>query len=152
MTARSRRWRGSPCASSCRAEYEDPADRRFHAEPNACPDCGPRARLLAARPAEPAPATAPALQPDGAPAAGDPVAAAAALLRGGAILAVKGIGGYHLACRADDEAAVAALRTRKHREDRPFALMAADLDAARGLDRPLARRRRAAGRRPTGRS
>ena len=112
MTARSRRWRGSPCARACRAEYEDPADRRFHAEPNACPDCGPRARLITAG--------------DGGPAAGDPVAAAAALLRGGAIVAVKGIGGYHLACRADDEAVVARLRARKHREDRPFALMAED--------------------------
>ena len=60
----------------------------------------------------------------------DAVAAAAALLRDGAIVAVKGIGGYHLACRADDERAVAALRARKHREDRPFALMAADAAAA----------------------
>src|SRR5947208_15980924 len=63
----------------------------------------------------------------------DPVAAAAALLRDGAIVAVKGLGGYHLACRADDEDAVAALRARKHREDKPFALMTADLGAAREL-------------------
>jgi hydrogenase maturation protein HypF len=102
---------------ACRAEYEDPADRRFHAQPNACPDCGPQARLVG-------------------PAVGgaeDPVAAAAMLLRGGAIVAVKGLGGYHLACRADDEAAVATLRIRKHREDRPFALMSPDVAAARAL-------------------
>jgi hydrogenase maturation protein HypF len=99
----------------CRAEYEDPADRRFHAQPNACPECGPRARLL------------------GAEHTTDAVAAAAEALRGGAILAVKGIGGYHLACRADDEAAVARLRARKHREDKPFALMVPSVAAARAL-------------------
>lgn len=107
----------------CRAEYEDPADRRFHAQPNACPDCGPRARLVDAGDRELPPA-------DGAP---DAVATAAALLRDGAVLAVKGLGGYHLACRADDERAVAALRARKHREHRPFALMAADPAAAARL-------------------
>jgi len=107
------------CAA-CRAEYEDPLDRRFHAEPNACPECGPRARLLDAA---------------GRPAGGsaDAVAAAAAALRDGLVVAVKGVGGYHLACRADDQAAVAALRARKHREDKPFALMAADPEAARAL-------------------
>ena len=110
---------GFAMCAACRAEYEDPLDRRFHAEPNACPACGPRARLLDADGAE-----------DGR---GDAVAAAAAALRGGAIVAVKGIGGYHLACRAGDEAAVAALRARKRREDRPFALMVADRDAARAL-------------------
>jgi hydrogenase maturation protein HypF len=108
------------CAA-CRAEYDDPRDRRFHAQPNACPACGPAVQLVDAR---------------GAPvaAAGDPsVRAAAAALRAGSIVAVKGIGGYHLACRADDEDAVAALRARKHREDRPFALMAGDVGAARAL-------------------
>jgi hydrogenase maturation protein HypF len=113
-----------PICAACRAEYEDPADRRFHAEPIACPDCGPVARLLDAA---------------GAPAEGwpgiDAVAMAAAALRAGRIVAVKGLGGYHLACRADDERVVAALRARKHREDKPFALMAADLDAARALVR-----------------
>ncbi|HLH64892.1 MAG TPA: carbamoyltransferase HypF [Solirubrobacteraceae bacterium] len=116
----------------CRAEYEDPADRRFHAQPNACPVCGPSVRLLAAR--RPAGPDAPA-SPGGAGEAsqpGDPIAAAARALLGGAIVAVKGIGGYHLACLAGDESAVARLRARKHREDRPFALMAASLpDAAR---------------------
>jgi hydrogenase maturation protein HypF len=106
------------CAA-CRAEYEDPGNRRFHAQPNACPACGPAVRLLGA--------------PAGA--ARDPVEAAARALRAGAIVAVKGIGGYHLACRADDEAAVAALRARKHREEKPFAVMAADLEQARRLVR-----------------
>ncbi len=107
---------------ACRAEYEDPADRRFHAQPNACPRCGPQARLLdrdgsavAAGPGE------------------DPVAAAAGALREGLIVAVKGLGGYHLACCADDERAVGGLRGRKHREEKPFALMVADLAAARVL-------------------
>jgi hydrogenase maturation protein HypF len=107
---------------ACRAEHEDPADRRFHAEPNACPECGPRARLL-----DPAGAPLP-VEPHR-----DPVAAAAALLGKGAILAVKGVGGYHLACRAADERAVAELRARKRREAKPFALLVADLAAAREL-------------------
>jgi hydrogenase maturation protein HypF len=101
----------------CRAEYEDPADRRFHAEPIACPACGPRARLVGG---ERWPGV-------------DAVARAAAAVRAGRIVAVKGLGGYHLACRADDERAVAALRARKQREDKPFALMAPDLATARRL-------------------
>ncbi|HEX5926863.1 MAG TPA: carbamoyltransferase HypF [Baekduia sp.] len=106
-----------PMCAACRAEYEDPADRRFHAQPIACPDCGPRLALIGAE----------------VGGATDAAAATAALLRQGAIVAVKGIGGYHLACRADDERAVAALRVRKHREDKPFALMAADVAGAREL-------------------
>ena len=105
---------GFAMCPACAAEYEDPLDRRFHAQPNACPECGPRARLVGSD-------------------AEDAVAAAASALRDGAILAVKGVGGYHLACRADDEAAVAALRARKHREDKPFALMAPTVVAARAL-------------------
>ena len=105
----------------CRREYEDPRDRRFHAQPNACPACGPRARLIDAAGNEPRGA------------AGNPVEAAAAELRNGRIVAVKGLGGFHLACRADDETAVATLRCRKHREDKPFALMAPNLDAVRAL-------------------
>jgi hydrogenase maturation protein HypF len=109
---------GFAMCDACRAEYDDPRDRRFHAQPNACPTCGPAVALVDA---------------DGAGIDADPVRAAAAALRAGRILAVKGIGGYHLACRADDEEAVAALRARKHREDRPFALIAPDLAAARAL-------------------
>jgi hydrogenase maturation protein HypF len=102
----------------CAAEYEDPADRRFHAQPNACPECGPTLRLL---PGE--------LRGDEA------MRGAVAALREGAVVAVKGIGGYHLACLAAREPAVAALRARKHREDKPFAVMARDVEAARELVR-----------------
>jgi len=110
---------GFAMCERCAAEYHDPADRRFHAQPVCCPACGPRLSLRA---------------PDGGPlAAGDPLAAAAALLRGGRVLAVKGLGGYHLAVDARNEEAAAALRARKHREDKPFAVMAADLAAARRL-------------------
>jgi hydrogenase maturation protein HypF len=99
----------------CQAEYDDPLDRRFHAQPNACPSCGPTVALI------------------GSAEVADPVAAAAAALRRGAVVAVKGVGGFHLACRADDERAVAALRSRKHREDKPFALMVASVQAASAL-------------------
>ena len=114
---------GFAICPACRIEYEDPADRRFHAQPNACPECGPRVLLLDAA------GEAIAEGPDER----DAVEAAGRLLAGGRIVAVKGIGGFHLACRADDPAAVNALRSRKHREGRPFALMAANLAAAREL-------------------
>ncbi len=107
-----------PMCEACEAEYDDPGDRRFHAQPNACPVCGPSVLL------EPAPSDS------GQP---DPIQAAAAALADGEILAVKGIGGYHLACRADDEQVVSRLRSRKHREDRPFALMVASEQAAAHL-------------------
>jgi hydrogenase maturation protein HypF len=113
---------GFDMCARCRREYEAPTDRRFHAQPNACPQCGPSAALLDAA------GTAAAVA-----GARDDVQAAAIALRDGAIVAVKGIGGFHLACRADDERAVAALRSRKHREDKPFALMAGSLAAARTL-------------------
>ncbi|HEY3829682.1 MAG TPA: carbamoyltransferase HypF [Solirubrobacteraceae bacterium] len=103
----------------CRAEYENPLDRRFHAQPNACPECGPSARLVGADGVEHSTT--------------DALRTAAASLKEGQILAVKGLGGFHLACRADAPAAVAALRARKHREDRPFALMAPSLAAAEEL-------------------
>jgi hydrogenase maturation protein HypF len=107
---------------ACRAEYEDPADRRFHAQPNACPACGPLARLVDGGGREAPLGSAP-----------DPVAAAADALTAGRILAIKGIGGYHLACRGDDRRAVARLRARKRREEKPFALMVAGIEAARAL-------------------
>jgi len=89
-----------PLCADCRREYEDPADRRFHAEAIACPACGPRLSI--------------------------PLAEAVGQLRDGAVLAVKGIGGWHLACDAADEEAVTRLRARKDREDKPFAVMAAE--------------------------
>ncbi len=124
---------GFRMCAKCLAEYEDPGNRRFHAQPNACPVCGPRARLLDAGGREISAEGGADVSSAGETAAGDAVARAARLLAGGAIVAVKGLGGYHLACRADDEQAVSALRARKHREERPFALMVADLAVARRL-------------------
>ncbi len=101
---------------ACAREYGDPLDRRFHAQPNACPACGPRVE---------------ARDPSGAPiACADPVAHVAAALASGAVAAVKGIGGYHLACDATSPAAVRLLRARKRREEKPLAVMVADLEAA----------------------
>ena len=104
------------CAD-CAAEYREPAERRFHAEPIACPACGPRLELVRL--------------PDRTPIAGDPIADAARLLAAGAIVAIKGLGGYQLACDAADAAAVAGLRRRKHRDAKPFALMARDIAIVR---------------------
>ncbi len=105
---------------ACQAEYEDPLNRRFHAQPNACPACGPQLSLLTAD-------RSPLAHRDGA------LRIAVTALREGAILAIKGLGGYHLACIAADERVTATLRARKHREDKPFAVMVKDLDAARKL-------------------
>ncbi|MBA3277194.1 MAG: carbamoyltransferase HypF [Geodermatophilaceae bacterium] len=100
---------GFPMCDACAVEYADPADRRFHAQPICCPDCGPRLRLLR-----------PGVEPTWDDAA---LAEARHLLLGGAVVAVKGIGGYHLACDATDETAVQTLRKRKGRGDKPFAVM-----------------------------
>jgi hydrogenase maturation protein HypF len=110
---------GFAMCARCRAEYDDPRDRRFHAQPIACPACGPQLRLLDAlgRPQENS----------------GPLRAAATALRSGKIGAIKGLGGYHLACRADDEAAVRELRRRKQRDEKPFALMVRDRAAAARL-------------------
>ena len=104
----------------CRREYEDPKDRRFHAEPTACPTCGPRLTLW---------------DPAGRALPGDPLVGAVAVLRGGGILAVKGLGGFHLACDAANSEAVARLRRRKAQEQKPLAVMVPDLAAARALTR-----------------
>jgi hydrogenase maturation protein HypF len=98
---------GFEMCERCRAEYEDPRDRRFHAEPIACPDCGPQLRL-------------------GAATGEHALAAAIALIRAGRIVAVKGLGGYHLACDATSEAAVARLRRRKRREEKPLAVLSGE--------------------------
>lgn len=103
---------------ACAHEYADPADRRFHAQPNCCHDCGPMLSLRGAR---------------GERIEGDPLARAAHLLRDGRVVAIKGLGGFHLACDATSERAVATLRARKKRDHKPFAVMVRDLDAARAL-------------------
>jgi len=121
---------GFPLCPECRHEYENPADRRFHAEPIACPVCGPRLSI--------------------------PLEEAVTALRDGAIVAVKGLGGYHLACDATSETAVARLRERKGREEKPLAVMAADpfalaapmpaeLDLLRSPARPIVLVRRREG-------
>ena len=104
-----------PLCADCAREYHDPADRRFHAETICCPHCGPRLWLLDAH---------------GQLVDGDPLAATLALLRAGKIVAIKGLGGFHLACDAHDAAAINALRARKQREEKPFAVMVADLTQA----------------------
>ena len=106
-----------PMCERCRAEYENPLDRRFHAQPNACPECGPHVSLHRPNRAEVA--------------CDDPIRETAALLRAGKILAVKGLGGFHLAADAENPEAVAKLRERKRREEKPFALMSPDLERIR---------------------
>lgn len=108
---------GFAMCPACAAEYAEVADRRFHAQPNACPACGPRLALV---------------DPDRR-GLGEPIAGAAALLAGGRIVAVKGLGGFHLACDATSPRAVRRLRIRKQREAKPLAVMVADLAAARAL-------------------
>jgi hydrogenase maturation protein HypF len=107
---------GFPMCDACRSEYTDPADRRYHAQTIACADCGPRLSWRG-----------PAGEAD------DAVGAAVAALLAGQVVAIKGIGGFHLACRADDDGVVNSLRKRKNRPAKPFAVMVADLDAARAV-------------------
>jgi hydrogenase maturation protein HypF len=104
---------------ACQEEYDDPADRRFHAQPNACWECGPKTSLH---------------DRDGnAMLCDDPIEACMLLLQEGAILAVKGLGGFHLVVDASNHAAVVRLRKRKHREEKPLAVMVRDMDAARAI-------------------
>jgi len=106
-----------PLDDYCAQQYRDPEDRRFHAQPVACPDCGPNYYL----------------QTGTEKIVVDPIAKAAELLNQGAIVAVKGLGGYHLACDARNEGAVESLRDRKFRKENPFALMAKNLEVVRTL-------------------
>ncbi|RQO51678.1 carbamoyltransferase HypF [Rhodococcus sp. KBW08] len=106
-----------PLCAHCAAEYADPSDRRFHAQPIACPECGPTLSFVKG--------DMPAVTGEAA------LLAARSLLRGGKILAVKGIGGFHLACDARDDHAVHQLRERKHRASKPLAVMVRDMREAR---------------------
>ncbi len=111
--------RSFPMCPTCQAEYDNPYNRRFHAQPNACSNCGPQAQLLNW--------ANPTIDNE------DAITKAAQLLARGAILAIKGLGGYHLACDALNEEAVRRLRQKKHREAKPFALMVPDLQTAKQL-------------------
>jgi hydrogenase maturation protein HypF len=111
--------RGFPLCADCRREYENPLDRRFHAEPIACPVCGPHLQFVMGEEIHDSDEAA--------------LAAAVTALRAGKIVAVKGIGGYHLLCDARNDRAIATLRERKPRPAKPLAVMVRDLDALRAL-------------------
>jgi hydrogenase maturation protein HypF len=100
----------------CQKEYEDPANRRFHAQPNACPACGPSLQLV---------------DRNGKEVPGDQIETTLTLLGNGSIVAIKGLGGFHLACDAKNQKAVSSLRSRKYREDKPFAVMCCDINEAK---------------------
>jgi hydrogenase maturation protein HypF len=108
-----------PMCPDCAAEYHDPTDRRFHAQPAACPACGPRLSVCSAR--------GETIETS------DPLAFFVEALRCGRIGALKGLGGFHLACDAADENVVRELRRRKHRNEKPFAVMVPDLETASQL-------------------
>lgn len=107
-----------PMCPSCREEYEDPLDRRFHAQPVACPECGPEMTFTDSK---------------GNPLPGDPIRETVAAIRAGLIVAVKGLGGFHLVCNAENAKAVAELRRRKQRDEKPLALMVAGPAAAKRI-------------------
>jgi hydrogenase maturation protein HypF len=106
-----------PMCGGCAAEYTDPTDRRFHAQPVCCADCGPTLTFRGGS----------------APSPADPLASARAALDAGLVVAIKGVGGYHLSCDATSEEAVSTVRARKARGGKPFAVMVRDLEAARAL-------------------
>ena len=112
--------RGFPICAECTAEYVDPADRRFHAQPIACPRCGPRLSLSTS-----------AGQPVDVPPRGDAITVTARLIADGHIVAIKGLGGFHLACDATNPEAVVRMRKRKRRFGKAFAVMMPDLDTVR---------------------
>jgi hydrogenase maturation protein HypF len=128
---------GFPMCARCEAEYGDPTDRRFHAQPIACPDCGPALRYDPAGSAGGGDAATGSADDAARTAVGTEPALAAAqrCLVGGGIVAVKGVGGFHLACDATSEAAVALLRERKQRPHKPFAVMVADVATASAIAR-----------------
>ena len=109
-----------PMCPDCEREYHDIENRRYHAQPDCCPVCGPEVFYR---------------DGEGRPVEGDAIENARRDLRAGKIVAVKGLGGIHLACRCDDSAIAQELRRRKHREEKPLALMCRNLDCARGLCR-----------------
>jgi hydrogenase maturation protein HypF len=125
-----------PMCADCQREYDDPLNRRFHAQPNACWKCGPQVELWDAT-------GAPLLNEEGTKgwcggqsAATDPIAEAAACLQAGYVVAVKGLGGFHLAVDATNSAAVSRLREGKRRVEKPFAIMASSLEAVRNFCQP----------------
>lgn len=103
----------------CQAEYENPADRRFHAEPDACPQCGPKIKILD--------------QKGNTVSTDDPVGTAVGFLKDGKILAIKGLGGFHLSVDAGSDEAIERLRSRKFREEKPLAIMVRDLKTAKRI-------------------
>ncbi len=121
--------RGFSMCENCRREYDDPANRRFHAQPNACPVCGPKVWLVDARGRKVR--------------CGDPIRRMQELLKAGEVVAIKGLGGFHLAVNAADEKAVARLRERKRRPFKPLALMVEDMATVERLCRPSAAEREA---------
>ena len=109
-----------PMCPDCDREYRDIEDRRYHAQPDCCPECGPRVFFLGA---------------DGTELPGNAIETAREYIKAGRIVAVKGLGGMHLACRCDDPAAAMELRRRKQRDEKPFAIMCRDAETARRLCR-----------------
>ncbi|MGV8059828.1 MAG: carbamoyltransferase HypF [Smithellaceae bacterium] len=108
-----------PLCPQCQSEYENPADRRFHAEPNACPVCGPRIQLLD--------------QEGNVVVTDEPITAAVDLLKDGKVLAIKGLGGFHLSVDAGSDEAVRKLRSRKFREEKPLAIMVKDMETVKKI-------------------